>query len=113
LGDELVEGFRELTEALEAKADIAQEFNVRRVTLDLQPRPYSPEQVVETRKLLGASQAVFAAFIGASLKTLQAWEQGHNPVAGTAARLMDEIRHDPQHFLNRLRSLATPRASAN
>jgi DNA-binding transcriptional regulator YiaG len=99
-----VEGFRELTEALEAKAGITQE---------LKPQPYSPERVVETRKLLGASQAVFAAFIGASLKTLQGWEQGHNPVAGTAARLMDEIRHDPKHFRDRLRSLATPRASAN
>jgi putative transcriptional regulator len=109
IGKELLEGMRELTEALESRPDISDEFTVRRMKLDLQPEAYSPAKVIETRKLLGASQVVFATFIGVNVKTLQAWEQGANPAAGAAARLMDEIRFNPVFFRERLRSLAKPK----
>lgn len=109
IGEELLEGMRDLTEALESRPDISDEFTVRRMKLDLIPENYSPAKVIETRKLLGASQAVFAAFVGAKLKTLQAWEQGTNPVPGTAARFFDEIRHSPEMFQKRLRSLVKPK----
>lgn len=107
VGDHIVEGLREFTEALEASEEISERFTVRTVKLNLEPSEYTPEMVRETRHLLGASQAVFAQFLGVSTKTVQSWEQGTNKVSGAAARLMDEIQNDPEFWRKRLREAAT------
>src|SRR5262249_694183 len=76
------------------------------VTLDrlaLQPTAYNSRLMRETRDLLGASQAIFARFLGVSVKTIRAWEQGVNRPNARACRFMDEIRRDPRHWLSRLR----------
>ena len=60
---------------------------------------------IETRKLLRASQSAFANFIGANVKTVQAWEQGGNPVSGVSARFLDEIRHNPDYWRQRFKEV--------
>lgn len=105
-GDEIVEGLKEFTDALESREPIGEKFTMRKVILDLRPTTYTPQEVKRARRLLGASQAVFAEFIGVSVSTVRAWEQGENPVTGAAARLMDEIRHDPVAWRRRLLDLA-------
>jgi putative transcriptional regulator len=94
-----LEGF---TEALENKEVISERFTCRKVELDLRPEPYSPGLVKKTRDLLGASQAVFALFLGVSVKTVRAWEQGINTPSDMACRFMDEIRFNSDYMRKRL-----------
>ena len=42
-------------------------------------------------------------FLGVSVKTVQAWEQGLQTPPKMACRFMDEIRHDPEHWIERLK----------
>lgn len=91
--------------ALQRKESIVERFTVRQVDLDLKPTSYGPQQVRETRKLLAMSQSVFAKFLGVSISTVRAWEQGVNVPSDMASRFMDEIRSDPEHWRNRLRDL--------
>ncbi|WP_437205867.1 helix-turn-helix domain-containing protein [Planctomicrobium sp. SH664] len=108
LAAELIEGMQEFTEALESSSEISEQFNVRTIKLSLQPTHYSPQTARAARELLGASQAVFAEFLGVSVKTVQSWEQGVNPPSGMAARFLDEIRHNPTIWRKRLLQLAEP-----
>lgn len=110
IGDEIVRGLEEFTETLERGEKVSGKFTVRTVVLDLKPKSYSPEDVKETRAMLGVSQAVFAQFLGVSASCVRAWEQGVNRVTGSAARLMDEIRHDPKRWQRRLRELAVQKS---
>lgn len=66
----------------------------------------SPAEVKATRELLGASQAIFAQFLGVSASAVQDWEQGAKPPQGSACRLMHEIRRDPAYWRKRLVELA-------
>jgi len=94
--------------AVESGEDITKRFTCRTVRLRLSPKPYGPKDVKQTRKKLGASQAIFAQFLGVSPSAVQDWEQGLKPPHGSACRLMDEIRRDPKYWISRLRELSTP-----
>ncbi|MGO8748358.1 MAG: helix-turn-helix domain-containing protein [Thermoguttaceae bacterium] len=85
---------------------MSQRFTCRRIELRLEPQPYSPELVKATRNALGVSQALFAKFLGASVKTVSAWERGAKVPRDVACRFMDEIRRDPKYWQGRLRELA-------
>jgi putative transcriptional regulator len=103
VGKKIIEGLKEFTEALENDERIAEKFTCRKVTLDLLPVPYSPKTVKSTRKLLMVSQGVFAQFLGVSVKTVRAWEQGRTVVGDMACRFMDEIQRNPEYWRKRLR----------
>jgi putative transcriptional regulator len=92
----------EFTVALESGKPIQDTFTCRRVQLDLKPTQYDPRNVKQTRKMLKASQAVFAMFLGTSTKTVQAWEQGLCVPSKMACRFMDEIRRNPGYWIRRL-----------
>jgi putative transcriptional regulator len=110
IGKQIIEGLQEFTEALEQEKDIRQKFNCHRVVLDLEPSEYGPERVKKTRQMLGASQVVFARFLGVSPNTVRAWEQGRNRPNDMACRFMDEIRAAPDRWRARLRDLTTSKA---
>lgn len=100
------EGFEELTSEIKTnKKKVSEKFTCHKLALDLNPQPYSPELVKKTRKILTASQALFAQFLGVSPQTVRAWEQGVNTPRDSACRLMDEIRHDPEYWQARLQQL--------
>lgn len=101
---EILEALTEFTDALK-KGEVRQRFTCRQVQLKLETAPYRPELVKKTRKVLGVSQALFARFLGVSPKTVRAWEQGINTPHPMACRFMDEIRHTPEHWTERLRQL--------
>jgi len=106
LGQLLAEGFEEL--AVEFKSDkkkAAEKFTCHKLSLELNPGTYSPALVKKTRKILNASQVVFAHFLGVSPQTVRAWEQGINPPLRPACRLIDEIRHNPDYWRTRLTEL--------
>ena len=46
--------------------------------------------------LLVSTQAVFAAVIGVSTKTVEAWETGTNQPIGPARRMISLIQFDPE-----------------
>lgn len=105
-GKDIIDGLQEFADALDSGEPISQKFTCHKMVLNLEPTPYDPELVKATRAMLNVSQSVLAKFLGVSRSTLQAWEQGENPVTGAPARLMDEIRVNPKYFRARLRSMA-------
>lgn len=111
VGSRIVERLQGFTEALESTDAISEQFTCRKIVLNLSPTCYSPGLVRETRKLLNASQAIFAQFLGVSPQTVRAWEQGINAPQEVACRIMDEIRHDPEYWRNRIRELAVEKVS--
>lgn len=106
VADQIVESLRDFTEALERGDDIAARYTVRTVKRHGVPTPFDAQGVQAVRKLLGASQAVFAWFLGVKVQTVQAWEQGRNPPPGSACRLMELVRDRPEFMRKRLRELA-------
>jgi DNA-binding transcriptional regulator YiaG len=107
IGELIVEGLEEFSETLRsAPQEIPQRFNAHTIVLDLAPTPYDAELVQRTRRSLGASQTVFARFLGVSVQAVRAWEQGVHTPRDASCRLMDEIRHDPAYWQARLRQLA-------
>ncbi len=111
VGKKIVSSLKNFVETIEASEnvdDVLRRFNCRTIRLNLEAKAYSPELVKSTRELLGASQAIFAQFLGVSTSAVQDWEQGAKPPRGSACRLMDEIRCNPDYWIGRLRELSTP-----
>jgi DNA-binding transcriptional regulator YiaG len=108
LGERIVERLRGFAETLQTSDNISTKYTCRTIRLNLHPQTYSAKQVRETRGLLNVSQAVFAQFLGVSVRAVQDWEQGVYAPNGVACRLMDEIRRDPGYWLGRLKELAEP-----
>jgi putative transcriptional regulator len=107
LGEAIGDGLEELVDALKHDPKSApRKFNCRTISLELTPTEYSPELVKKTRQILGASQVIFARFLGVSPNTVRAWEQGTNLPMDSACRFMDEIRANPRVFRQRLLSFA-------
>lgn len=82
-------------------------LTVRKVVLNLSPRPFSRDEVSGLRKSLRLSQAVFAEFLGVSVSTVQDWEQGINEPSGPARRILEEMYRDTDVWRKRIRKLAT------
>ena len=112
LGKSMIQRLERFANDLEAKVDIAQKYTCRQIVLDLNPTEFTAERVLQSRKVLGLSQVLFAKFLGVSPKTVRAWEQGTNPPQGIACRVMDEILHDPAYWRNRLSQMVRTKAPA-
>ena len=103
LGAEMVAGLSAFCDALESGAPIEKRFTIRTVHLDLDSKPYGPEEVKHVRKMLNASQALLAKFLGVSVKTLRSWEQGTRPVPKIACRYLDDVVAHPDIWRHRIR----------
>src|SRR5262245_46264702 len=103
---QIIEGLTEFTHALETGQPLAERFNARRVVLKLKPRAHDPKMVKKARAILGVSQSLFALFLGVSVKTVQAWEQGFLSPNKMACRFMDMIQHEPERYRTLLKEMA-------
>jgi putative transcriptional regulator len=103
LGEELIAGLKGFAETLEAGTPIESRYTVQTVTLDLETKPYSAQDLKAARKTLNVSQAILAKFLGVSVKTVSAWEQGAKSIPTIACRYLDDILADPQIFYRRVR----------
>jgi putative transcriptional regulator len=103
LAKQIIDGLNEFSEAIERDALDPKRFTCRTVELNVEPSKYSAKMVRATRQLLRASQAVFAQFLGVSVKTVRSWEQGINTPKDVAARFLDEIRRNPDYWRARIR----------
>jgi len=100
-GQEIVQGLRELADALKTGEPLEALFTVR--TYKITPPPeYRNGDVRRVRDLLGMSQTAFAAFLGVDPSTVRSWEQGLRPPSPLACRMLSEIEADPGHWRKRL-----------
>lgn len=103
LGAILLPRFEEFTRDLLNHGIDSKKITVRRVQVTITPALFTPEIIKDTRRLLRASQAVFARFLGVSVQTVRAWEQGTNPPSDMACRFLDEIRLNPPYWQQRFK----------
>ena len=109
-GAEIVDALTSFLGAVQKEA-VAERFTVRTVSLNLQPRTYSSDDVKQARKLLGLSQTLFARFLGVSVRTIRAWEQGQRELSGMANRFLDEVVTNPEYWKGRIHDLMIPHES--
>ena len=109
IADEIVQSLTEFADALDTDENLNEQFTCHHVKLNLNPEVYTPEKVRETRKALRLSQPLFGGFLGVSVKTVRSWEQGDSTPSNMACRFMDEIRRDPEHYLQRLTDSIEPK----
>ena len=107
----IVNRLTDFTKALESGASVSEKFTVRTIRLNLQPTAYDTESVRKTRELLNLSQPLFAKFLGVSVQTVRAWEQGDNVPSDMACRFLDEINRDPAYWQRRLRAATESQAN--
>ena len=110
VGARMIAGLTEVRDALKAGQRLEERFTIRTVDLDLEPKQYSPEEVRGTRKVLKASQAIFAKIMGVSVQAVRAWEQGIRLPSPMACRLLDEINFNPKRWIKKLRDAAAVRS---
>lgn len=58
-------------------------------------RRFSAQEIKEIRHTTGMTQALFAGYMGVSVKTVEAWESGRNHPEGAACRLLAMTKTDP------------------
>lgn len=71
-------------------------LKAKTTTLTVAPtETFLPEEIRSIRMGTGLTQAVFAKYMGVSVKTVEAWEAGRNHPEGAACRLLSMTRNDP------------------
>ena len=66
-------------------------------TLSITPlEEFSAVEIKEIRKSTGLTQALFANYLGVSLKTVEAWESGRNKPNGSASRMLSITKSNPK-----------------
>ena len=80
--------------------------SAKTATITIEPLPeITAEEVKAVRNNVGLTQAMFAAVIGVSPKTVEAWEAGTNRPIGPARRMISIIQTNPNileyaHIIN-------------
>ncbi len=90
---------------VQAVEELAPELTMRRVKLELEPRSVSASEVKAIRNVFSVSQAVFAALIQVSKRTLEKWEQGTSDVPGPVAVLLGDMLANPDHWRRQFHGL--------
>src|SRR5262249_41762679 len=101
-GSKILAAIEEATGLLRAEGLESERLTIRTYKVAPAPRAYRPEDVKRVRERLGASQAVFAAFLGVNAKPVRSWEQGKRPPQPIARRFLSEIEADPGYWRQRI-----------
>jgi putative transcriptional regulator len=70
-------------------------LSLKTTTLPAPPPRVRATQIVALRKRLKMSQAVFAATLNVSIRTVQSWEQGLREPSDAALRMLQLVRAEP------------------
>lgn len=71
-------------------------LKARKTTLSVSPvETFTPVEIKTIRTNTGMTQALFAKFMGVSVKTVEAWEAGRNHPDGAACRLLTITKNNP------------------
>jgi putative transcriptional regulator len=88
--DSIIHG---LNEAIEYEKG---NIKAKKIRCTVNPVPeFTSEEIKSIRNELSMTQSVFAAVLGVSVKTVEAWETGTNVPSGTARRMIGMLREDP------------------
>lgn len=106
VAEKTIRRLQQFTDRLHSGLPVSQAYSCRKVILDVELAPYTPEMVKQVRTQLRLSQALFAKFMNVSLSAVQKWERGANVPDGAASRLMDEMRLNPDYWNRRFSEMA-------
>jgi len=101
-GTKILAAIEEATEILRAEGLESNQLTIRTYKLPPFPRVCRSGDVKRVRELLGASQAVFAGFLGVNVNTVRSWEQGKRLPQPIACRFLSEIESDPVYWRQRI-----------
>ncbi|MBI4582476.1 MAG: helix-turn-helix domain-containing protein [Planctomycetes bacterium] len=89
---------RDLAKALKEAAsfECGEKLNLRVTKLPPPPKPLKARDIVQLRKNLNMSQAVFAGYINVTPSTVRSWEQGLRQPGKAALKLLHVARKDPR-----------------
>ena len=65
----------------------------------VEPEKMNASEIKKIREKLSLSVSVFASVMNVSPKTVEAWEAGTNEIGGSALRLLDKIKKNPDIIL--------------
>ena len=105
-GARTVKALNQFADDLATGVPIETKYTVRQVRVIPKPALYPPARVRAVRKLVGASQEVFAQLLAVSPMTIRSWEQGSRQPSPIARRFLDEIEMAPGHFRGRILTAA-------
>ena len=80
---------------LEGIAHSKGEITLVTTELPVPPPKPSPEDILSLRKKCRMSQAMFAAVVNVSVKTVQSWEQGLREPSDAALRMLQVLQREP------------------
>lgn len=80
------------------------ELSLVTVELPAPPPKAQPKQIASLRRKFRMSQAVFAATLNVSPKTVQSWEQGLRQPGDAALRMLQVLSAEPQVVLTIFRA---------
>ena len=82
-----------LTEAIEYERGNLPDVRVDKITIS-PIRTYSADEIKTIRRQHKMTQKLFAAALGVSAKTVEAWESGINVPSGIANRMLELLSQD-------------------
>lgn len=93
LSEQLKKGAGEMRKVREGKKEFK---TFRTYRLDAFEKQYDSKSIKRLRNKYGLSQKILSIGVGASVKTVQAWEGGNKSPSGTACRILDGIEKIPE-----------------
>lgn len=89
--------FDDIVEGLEQSVAYSQgKISLKTTALPEPPPAPKPSHIVSLRNRFNMSQAVFAAALNVSIKTVQAWEQGARTPSHASLRLLQIFEDEPK-----------------
>jgi DNA-binding transcriptional regulator YiaG len=101
-GTRIIAAIEEATEILRTEGLESKRLTIRTYAGPPAPHVCRSGDVKRVREVLGASQAVLAAFLGVNVNTVQSWEQGKRLPQPIACRFLAEIEADPAYWRQRI-----------
>jgi putative transcriptional regulator len=77
------------------------DMHVTRVAVPHPPKPMSTSEIIQVRRRLNCSQAIFAMMLNISPRTVQAWEQGVRKPSDAALKLLNIAKTHPEVLLEK------------
>ena len=72
-------------------------LRAKSTTIEILPlETFTSQEIKAIRTRTGMTQALFAKYMGVSIKTVEAWEAGKNQPEGAARRLLALTRENPE-----------------
>ena len=94
--------FDELKEGLQEAIDYEKGTGKARKSILVIPpvKKFSNTEIKRIRNKAGMTQAVFAKYMGVSVKTVEAWELGRTHPTGPAYRLIDILSYGSEYAIS-------------